>query len=106
MSVDGSFCQEDSSAGSGTIMGDDKGFVIFAAYRCLFYCNDTLESELHATKEGIDLAIHQTHMPVLIQSDCSNTLSAIMDRSLDKSAYGHLISEINLLMEDRVFTPC
>ena len=86
------------------ILRDDKGYVIFAAYRRLFYCNDALESELHVIREDIDLAIHRTPLSVLLQFDRSNALSAIMDISLDKLAYGHLNYEIKLSMEYTVFT--
>lgn len=48
------------------ILRDEKGSVMFAAHRRLFYCNDAIEAELHALKESIDLTIHRTHLPVLI----------------------------------------
>ena len=67
------------------ILRDKKGSMI-AAYKRLLYCSDALEYKLHAIREDIDLAIHRTLLSVLVQFDCSNALSAIMDRSLDKLA--------------------
>ena len=57
LSVDGSYCQRDGSAGSGMILRDDQGAVIFVAYNGIFYCNDVLEEELHAIMEGVSLRI-------------------------------------------------
>lgn len=47
LSVDGSFCAEDGAGWSGMILRDDKGGVIYAAYRRIFHCNEALETELH-----------------------------------------------------------
>lgn len=52
--------QADGSAGSGMILRDDKGAVIFAAYKRLYFCNDALEAEIHVIMEAIDLAIQRT----------------------------------------------
>ena len=54
LSVDGSYNATDDSAGSGMILRDDKGGVIFATYRKLFHCNEALEVELHALLEGLN----------------------------------------------------
>ncbi|KAE8800054.1 Alpha-amylase [Hordeum vulgare] len=57
LSVDGAFMQEDGSAAAGMILRDHEGSVIFAAYRCIFNCNDALEAELHAIMQGMALAL-------------------------------------------------
>ena len=56
LSVDGSFAS-DGSAGEGMILRDTDGHMIFAAYRYLFVCNDALEAELHAIREGLALPL-------------------------------------------------
>jgi hypothetical protein len=63
-SVDGSFCAQDGSVGSGVILQDDKGIVIFAAYRWIFHCNEALKLEIHVTMEGVSLAIQWSKLPV------------------------------------------
>ena len=103
LSVDGSYCAEDGAAGSGMVLRDDKGGVIFAAYRRIYHCNEVLEAELHAIMEGVSLAIQQSNRPVQLQSDCLAALSALSNDSLDRSAYGHLLAEIKGLLENRVF---
>ncbi|KAE8783024.1 hypothetical protein D1007_43573 [Hordeum vulgare] len=57
LSVDGSFNDTDGSAGSGMILRNGTGGVIFAAYRRLFLCNDALKAELRAILEDQPTAI-------------------------------------------------
>lgn len=105
LSVDGSFNVTDGSAGSGMILRNASGGVIFAAYHKLFHCNDALEAELHAILEGIKLTVEHSNSTIMVQSDCASALKAISDASLDRSAYGHMIQEIKFLLSDRVFVP-
>lgn len=66
------------------ILRYDKGDVIYAAYRCIFHCDEALEAELHAIMEGVSLAIQRTNLLVQLQSDCAVVLSALANESLDK----------------------
>ena len=59
LNVDGSYAQ-DGSAGTGMVLRDSMGTVIFPACRQLFHCADALEAELAALEEGINLALHWT----------------------------------------------
>ena len=56
LSVDGSF-SSDGTAGLGMVLRNPDGSLIFASYRHLFFCNDALEVELHAIREGLALAL-------------------------------------------------
>ncbi|KAE8812567.1 autophagy-related protein 7 [Hordeum vulgare] len=105
LSVDGSYAISDGSAGSGMILRKSTGEVIFAAYRKLFHCNDALEAELQAVREGIKLAIERSDATIMLQSDCVAAINALTGASLDNSAYGHMIREIKFLLSDRVFIP-
>lgn len=105
LSVDGSFNDTDGSTGSGMILRNGTGGVIFAAYRRLFLCNDALKAELHAILEGIKLTVEHSNSTIMVQSDCVVTLKAISDASLDRSAYDHMIQEIKFFLSDRVFVP-
>ncbi|KAE8787922.1 Autophagy-related protein 7 [Hordeum vulgare] len=69
-SVDGSYGPVDGSAGSGMILRDNKGTVIFASYRKLFHCNEALEEEVQAMKEGLDLSVVHSQTTIVLQSDC------------------------------------
>ncbi|KAM3296609.1 hypothetical protein ACQJBY_038780 [Aegilops geniculata] len=81
------------------------GSVIFAAYRCIFNCNDALEAELHAIMQGMALAIQHCNLPIIVQSDSAQALLSLTGESLSRSAYGHLVAEIRLLMGERKFIP-
>ncbi|KAI5005452.1 hypothetical protein ZWY2020_032695 [Hordeum vulgare] len=83
------------------ILRDDKGVVIFASYRKLFHCNDALEAELQAMKEGLQLATTHSTLPVVVQSDCADALKMINGDTFDRSAYGLLVSEIKSFLLDR-----
>jgi hypothetical protein len=69
LSVDGAFSYADGSAAAGMILRRHDGSVIFAAYRCIFNCNDALEAELHAIMQGMALAIQHCNLPIIVQSD-------------------------------------
>ncbi|XBH54624.1 hypothetical protein VPH35_076894 [Triticum aestivum] len=105
LSVEGAFMQEDGSAAAGMILRRHDGSVIFAAYRCIFNCNDALEAELHAIMQGMALALQHSSLPIVVQSDSSMTLTAITGDSLSRSAYGHLVAEIRFHLEAREFVP-
>jgi hypothetical protein len=55
LSVDGSF-DEEGRAGTGMVLRDSNGSVIFSAHRCLQHCNDAMEAEVSAVMEGLALA--------------------------------------------------
>ena len=105
LSVDGSYNGSDGSAGSGMILRDDKGGVIFAAYRKIFNCNEALEAELQAMAEGFKLAAEHSSANILLQSDCSLALKALSDDSLDRSMHGHLVRTVKGYLKDRVVIP-
>ncbi|KAE8782860.1 retrotransposon unclassified [Hordeum vulgare] len=85
LSTDGSFNLDDGTAGSGMILRDNKGDVIFASYRKLFQCNDALEAELQAIKEGLQLAFIHASLPVVLQSDSVVALKMIATGNFDRS---------------------
>ncbi|KAI5002420.1 hypothetical protein ZWY2020_027070 [Hordeum vulgare] len=87
------------------ILRDNKGAVIFASCRKLFHCNDALESELQAMKEGLKLATEHSQATIILQSDCAVALKMLADVSSNRSAYGHLVSEIKNYMSNRVVIP-
>ncbi|KAE8793439.1 autophagy-related protein 7 [Hordeum vulgare] len=106
LSVDGSFNISDGSEGSGMILRDDNGGVIFAAYCKIFQCNEALEVEveLQAMEEGLKLATEHSSSTIS-QSNCSLALRVLSGDSFDRSAYGHLVRDIKSYLNDRVVIP-
>ncbi|VAI34713.1 unnamed protein product [Triticum turgidum subsp. durum] len=105
LSTDGSFVKETGLAGSGMMLRDSVGEVIFSAYRYLFNCKDALEAEISAILEGMTMSIHRSELPIVIQSDNATVVVALTDDSLDRSAYGHLMLEIKKTLDSRGFIP-
>jgi ribonuclease HI len=97
LTVDGSYKVDDGSAGTGMILRDDSGQIIFSACRSLLLCVDALEAEIQACLEGLDLALHYSQLPIIIDTDCSQLVAAVQDHSLDRSPMMHLVSEIKRL---------
>ncbi|KAE8772669.1 hypothetical protein D1007_55297 [Hordeum vulgare] len=77
LSTNDSCNPDDGAAGSGMILRDNKGDVIFVSYQKLFQCNDALEAELQAIKERLQLAFIHASLPVVLQSDSAVALKMI-----------------------------
>ena len=103
LSVDGTFSSVDGSVAAGMILRRHDESVVFAAYRCLFNCNDALEAELHALMQGMNLAAQYSDVPIIVQLDSSEALASLNGDNLSRSAYGHLVAEIKHLMVLREF---
>jgi ribonuclease HI len=69
LTVDGSYKKEDGTAGSGMVLRDDMGRVIFSSCRSLVLCGDSLEAEVCACLEGIKLALQYCQLPMGIDTD-------------------------------------
>jgi ribonuclease HI len=85
------------SASTGMVLHDDAGAVIFSAYRYLLACEEALEAEVMACSEGLKLALKHSQFPIIIESDCSQLISAIISKGQDRSSYLHIISEIQVI---------
>ena len=53
--------------------------------------------------EGVSFSLQQSELPMVIQSDNAAVIAAVMDESLNKSAFGYLIMEVKKLLEPRDF---
>lgn len=105
LSVDDSYSESDGTPGACMILRNAEGAVIFASCRHIFHWNDALEFELHAIIGGMALALQWPDLPVRVQSDSTGALSALIDSTFSRSAYGHLVDEIKNLVEEREFVP-
>ena len=83
------------------VLRDATGELIFASHRVLWNCNDALESEISAIMEGLTLAHEWSDLPILIQSDCAEVISALKCSGKNRTVYGHLFDEVKHLMELR-----
>jgi hypothetical protein len=65
INVDGSYGETTGQASPGIIIRDFKGHVILSAWKYLFQCSSVEEAELLACREGLLLAHHWCHGPLI-----------------------------------------
>lgn len=87
------------------VLRDASGKIIFSACRYLSSFGEALETELLACSEGLDLALRQSQLPTVIETDCLQLLAAVSSTAQDRSPFMHIISEIKqLAKQSRVCT--
>ncbi|KAE8791035.1 hypothetical protein D1007_34468 [Hordeum vulgare] len=96
LNCDGSF-DDKAAAGSGMVLRDSDGLIIFSSCRQLFNCRDPLEAELGACMEGLSLALSRTELPIAIEMDSLLAVKMIQSRDDDRSLYCSLVREIKHL---------
>jgi hypothetical protein len=79
------------------ILRDDQGNIIFSACRFLLRCVEAVEAELLACRDGLEIALENSHLPIIIEPDCVRVVSASMEKITDRSLYFNIISGIRLL---------
>lgn len=62
INTDGSYVAADGTAGSGMVLRDHSGDIIFTVCRRLLHCHGVLEAELCAIREGFLLALQWTDL--------------------------------------------
>ena len=79
------------------ILRDDRGEIIYSACRELRICDNALEAELAACREGLELALHQSNLPILVELDSAKAVSMITTHEMDRSSHRALVVEIRRL---------
>jgi hypothetical protein len=59
------------------VLRNSLGSVIFSACGFIERCSSPVESELLACKEGINLALQWTLLPLIVESDCMVAINMI-----------------------------
>jgi hypothetical protein len=57
------------------------GKIIFSACRFLPRCIEAIEAELCACREGLELALNQSQLPIIVESDCSQVVVAEKEKT-------------------------
>jgi hypothetical protein len=60
-------------------------------------CESPFEAELRACKEGLEQALLQSILPIIIETDCSKLVDAVKASTQDRSSLMYLISDIKSL---------
>ncbi|KAE8782206.1 hypothetical protein D1007_44428 [Hordeum vulgare] len=75
---------------------------IFSACRFVYDCDDVLESEILAIREGLRLALQWSSLPINVDSDCLEYVAMAKDAGHNLSRYALLIEEIKQNMGECV----
>ena len=76
------------------VLRDDRGELIFSACRQLLTCDNSLQAELEACREGLQLALHRTNMPILVELGSTEAVSMLSAQSANRSQVRALVEEI------------
>ena len=110
LNTDGSFVAATGAAGGGMILRDDGGDIIYSTCREIRSCESVLEAELSTCREGLDLALHRTTMPIIVEMDSAEAVAMLKAPTTDRSQHRSLVEEISSLaaLEARevVFAQC
>ena len=88
-------------AGTGMILRDHVGNIIFSSCRYLFSCNDMLETEIMGIREGLSLALQWSNLPIDVESDNLEAVKMILTGDMNRSKYAFLIEEIKASLIER-----
>jgi hypothetical protein len=100
LNTDGAFSSK-GEAGSGMVLRDHKGDVIFAACRNIRSCREALEAEFMALEEGIKLGLCWMPMQFTIETDCLEAVELLKDGVPNASVYAFRINSICELLRER-----
>jgi hypothetical protein len=79
------------------VLGDAEGLPILNSCCFLADCESPLEAELQACMEGLNLALHNSVLPIIVETDCSQLIAAVKSSGQDRSPFLHLVFQIKLL---------
>ena len=97
LNTDGSYVPATGASGGGMILRDDLGQIIFTTCRELRTCDNALAAELEACKEGLDLALHRTDRPTVVEMDSLEAVAMCTAASIDRSVHRSLVQDIKRL---------
>ncbi|KAM3262622.1 hypothetical protein ACQJBY_053013 [Aegilops geniculata] len=81
------------------VLRDAHGEIIFTACRQLFACDNALDAELEACKEGLALALERTTCPIQVELDCSEAVVMLQATERNRSRHMTIVSEIQEMLK-------
>lgn len=93
LNVDGSFDASSGKGCIGAVLRNSQGEVIFSACGFLDHCSGPLEAELLACKEGINMALQWTLLPIVVELDCSVAVKLISSVSKGRSEVAFIVRD-------------
>ena len=80
------------------VLRDYRGELIFTACRQLLTCDNSLQAELEACREGLQLALYRTNLPILVELDCFEAVSMLSAKSANRSQVRALVEDISRMI--------
>lgn len=99
LNVDGSYHPSDGKGGTGAVLRDSSGNLIFAACGVLHRPASALEAEMVDCREGISMALKWTLLPIIVETDCLEMVQLIHSDEKAMSDLAFLIREVKLLLK-------
>jgi hypothetical protein len=93
LTIDGSFLAANNTAGLGIVLQNVEGTPIFTSCRFVEDCTSPLEAELRACAEELELALRNSQLPIIVETDCGQLVDAAKSSVQDRSPLLHLVYE-------------
>jgi hypothetical protein len=89
--MDTSFFAANINAGLGIVLQNVEGTPIFMAFRFVEDCISPLEAELHACVEAVELALCNSHLPIIVETDYDQLVGVVKYSVQDRSPLLNLV---------------
>jgi ribonuclease HI len=98
VNIDAMWNASDAAGGAGIVARDDKGVVLYSAWKTLARCASAEEAEVLACLEGTRyLAAHPQYRGIL-ETDCARIVAVLSLTTEDRSAHWSLFQEARFSM--------
>jgi ribonuclease HI len=94
--VDASFSSEERTGAWGAVLRDHNGQVIASAWDYISHCNSATVGEAVACLEGLKLALANSSLNLIIETDCAAVLEVFKSDSMDRSESCVIAKEFRL----------
>ncbi|XBI14198.1 hypothetical protein VPH35_140815 [Triticum aestivum] len=81
------------------VLRDTTGQIIFSSCHHLFKCNNALEAELQACREGVALALEWSSLPFILKTDSTEAAMMLNQKNINRSPNACLVHEIKELLD-------
>ncbi|GJN09880.1 hypothetical protein PR202_ga27928 [Eleusine coracana subsp. coracana] len=99
INVDACYIEQTGQASAGIIIKDHRGATLISSWRLLPRCVSSEEAELLACREGLMLARQWTKLPLILESDCANYVTAMQWPDGSRSHMTHILQDVKDLMQ-------
>lgn len=98
LNVDGSHVADERTGGSGMVLRNDTGAIIFSTCCFLHSCRSPTEAEIATCLEGTSLTLQRTNMSLIIELDFKEGVDALSGRSINRSSLAGMVEETKSLL--------